>query len=172
MKDRSNNPSHHEWSLLPWSYISLHHQWDFIRWYIPLSNDCGSALIKLVYNKYVRCYITINQFVLSEWRKEGNVLFNNTFNTFYLWLYNDIAKRNHKLPLHKLFLSIGSKGYFICTIPRTGQHIPQSVIPARTRNSSMDPQWRIDPTTYHIYHRAMSRSSCQPITPQQHVFVF
>ena len=24
MKDRSDNPSHHEWALLPWSYILLH----------------------------------------------------------------------------------------------------------------------------------------------------
>ena len=48
MKDRSDDPSHHERTLLPRSYISL--------------------------QAYGR-------------RKEGNVLFNDTFNTFYFLLY-------------------------------------------------------------------------------------
>ena len=61
-------------------------------------------------------------------RKEGNVLFNDTLNTFYLWLYgirhmvkdhSDIEKGNPLLP-HRLLFPINSKGSFICTIPQTG----------------------------------------------------
>ena len=58
-------------------------------------------------------------------RKEGNVLFNNTLNTFYLRLFgvghmvkdhSDSEKRN-PLPPHGLLFPISSKGSFICTIP-------------------------------------------------------
>ena len=61
-------------------------------------------------------------------RKEGNVLFNNTLNTFYLRLYgvrhmvkdhSDIERRNPLLPHRRLF-PISSKGSFICIIPQTG----------------------------------------------------
>ena len=61
-------------------------------------------------------------------RKEGNVLFNDALNTFYLRLYgirhmvNDHSdsERGNLLPPHGLFFSINSKGSFICTIPETG----------------------------------------------------
>ena len=61
-------------------------------------------------------------------RKEGNVLFNDTLNTFYVRLYgvrhmvkdNSDSEKGNPLPLHRLLLSINSKGYFICTIPQTG----------------------------------------------------
>ena len=61
--------------------------------------------------------------------KEGNVLFNNALNTFYLWLYgirhmvkdnSDSEGGNPLLALHGLHFLISSKGYFICTIPQTG----------------------------------------------------
>ena len=61
-------------------------------------------------------------------RKEGNVLFNDTLNTFYLRLYgvrhmvkdhSDSERGNPLLP-HGLLFSINSKGSFICTIPQTG----------------------------------------------------
>ena len=61
-------------------------------------------------------------------RRERNVLFNDTLNTFYLRLYgirhmvkehSDSEKGNLLLP-HRLLLSINSKGSFICTIPQTG----------------------------------------------------
>ena len=60
--------------------------------------------------------------------KEGNVLFNDALNTFYLWLYgvgnmvkdhSDSERGNPLLP-HRLFFPIGSKGSFICIIPQTG----------------------------------------------------
>ena len=62
--------------------------------------------------------------VFYEGRKEGNVLFNDALNTFYLRLYGvrhmvkehfDSDKGN-PLPPH----TINSKGSFICTIPQTG----------------------------------------------------
>ena len=60
-------------------------------------------------------------------RKEGNVLFNDALNTFYLRLYgvghmvkdHSDSERGNPLPPHGLFL-ISSKGSFIHTIPQTG----------------------------------------------------
>ena len=61
-------------------------------------------------------------------RKEGNVLFNDALNTFYLRLYgvghmvkdhSDSERGNSLLP-HGLLFLINSKGSFICTIPQTG----------------------------------------------------
>ena len=61
-------------------------------------------------------------------RKEGNVLFNNALNTYYLRLYgvrhmvkdHSDGEKGNPLPPHKLFFPINSKGSFICTIPQTG----------------------------------------------------
>ena len=63
-----------------------------------------------------------------EDRKEGNVLFNDALNTFYLRLYgvghmvkdHSDSERGNPLPPHGLLFPINSKGYFICTIPQTG----------------------------------------------------
>ena len=60
--------------------------------------------------------------------KEGNVLFNDTLNTFYLWLYgvghmvkdHSDSERGNPLPPHGVLFPINSKGSFICTIPQTG----------------------------------------------------
>ena len=58
-------------------------------------------------------------------RKEGNALFNDALNTFYLRLYgvrhmvkdhSDSERRNPPLP-HRLLFLISSKGCFICFIP-------------------------------------------------------
>ena len=61
-------------------------------------------------------------------RKEGNVLFNDALNTFYLRLYgirhmvkdHSDSERGNLLPPHGLLFPINSKGSFICTIPQTG----------------------------------------------------
>ena len=58
-------------------------------------------------------------------RKEGNVLFNDALDTFYLRLCGvrrmvkdrSDSEKGNPLPL---LLSINSKGSFICTIPQTG----------------------------------------------------
>ena len=61
-------------------------------------------------------------------RKEGNVLFNDVLNTFYLRLYgvghmvkdHSDSERGNPLPPHGLLFSISRKGSFICIIPQTG----------------------------------------------------
>ena len=61
-------------------------------------------------------------------RKEGNVLFNDALNTFYLRLYgvrhmvkdHSDSEKENPLPPHRLLFPISSKGSFICTIPQTG----------------------------------------------------
>ena len=63
-----------------------------------------------------------------EGRKEGNALFNDALNTFYLRLYDvghmrkdhSDSERGNPLPSHGLLFPISSKGSFICTIPHTG----------------------------------------------------
>ena len=65
----------------------------------------------------------------GEWgRKEGNVLFNDALNKFYLRLYgvrhmvkdHSDSEKGNPLPPHRLLFPISSKGSFICTIPQTG----------------------------------------------------
>ena len=67
---------------------------------------------------------------ISGWRgrKEGNVLFNDVFNAFYLRLYgvrhmvNDHSdsERGNPLPPHRRLFQISNKGSFICTILQRG----------------------------------------------------
>ena len=72
---------------------------------------------------------------IQRW-KEGNVLFNDAFNTFYLRLYgvrhmvknHSDSVRGNPLPSHGLLFPINSKVSFICIIPQTGQHIPQYLV--------------------------------------------
>ena len=62
------------------------------------------------------------------YRKEGNVLFNDALNTFYLRLYgvrhmledHSESERGNLLPPHGLLFPTSSKGSFICIIPQTG----------------------------------------------------
>ena len=70
-------------------------------------------------------------------RKEGNVLFNNALNIFYLWLYgvthmvkdHSDSERGNLLPLHGLLFPISSKGSFICIIPDRMAHTTAFVTP-------------------------------------------
>ena len=67
-------------------------------------------------------------FILEEEEEEGNVLFNDALNTFYLRLYSvrhmvkdhSDSEKGNLLPPHRLLFPINSKGSFICTIPHTG----------------------------------------------------
>ena len=60
--------------------------------------------------------------------RDGNVLFNNALNTFYLRLYglrhmvkdHSDSEKGNPLPPNRLLFPINSKGSFICTIPQTG----------------------------------------------------
>ena len=55
-------------------------------------------------------------FFMRSGRKEGNVLFNDTLNTFYLWLYgighmvknHSDSERGNPLPPHRLLFPISS----------------------------------------------------------------
>ena len=77
---------------------------------------------------YIRTYAYIHTYVRMYIRKEGNVLFNDALNTFYLRLYgvghmvkdHSDSERRSPLPPHGLLFPINSKGSFICTIPQTG----------------------------------------------------
>ena len=73
--------------------------------------------------------LMFEQYNNTQTMKEGNVLFNDTLNTFYLQLYgighmvNDHSDRergNLFSPLNGLLFPISSKVFFICTIPQTG----------------------------------------------------
>ena len=72
--------------------------------------------------------VTVTQKVMCVAARERNVIFNNALNTFYLRLYgvrhmvkdHSDSEKGNPLQPHRLFLSINSKGSFICTIPQTG----------------------------------------------------
>ena len=51
------------------------------------------------------------------------------------------SERENPLPPHGLLFPISSKGYFICNIPQTGQHIPRTLL---------HQSWRLD-NTIHIF---------------------
>ena len=77
---------------------------------------------------YMASDIWLRTTQIARGRKEGNVLFNDALNTFYLRLYgvghmvkdHSDSERGNPLPPHRLLLLINSKGSFICTIPQTG----------------------------------------------------
>ena len=109
-------------------------------------------------------------------RTEENVLFNDGLNTFYLRLYgvrhivkdHSDSKRGNPMPPHWLLFPISSKCSFICTNPQQdstyhGQCYTSRGALAGSRNRSMGPPCRIDPTIHRTmseryYHRATSRS--------------
>ena len=71
-------------------------------------------------------------------RKEGNILFNDTLNTFDLRLYgvghmvkdHSDSERGKPAATTWATLSFSSKGSFVCIIiiTQTGQHIPQPLL--------------------------------------------
>ena len=100
--------------------------------------------------------------------KEGNVLFNDALNTFYLRLYgvrhmvkdHSDSERGNPLPAHRLLFPISSKGSLYASSHRRdntyhGLYYTSRGALAGKRNSSMCPPWRIDPTI----HRTMSERS-------------
>ena len=87
----------------------------------PPTNDPVFMNLEVV---HVEINTGINKVLIG--RKEGNVLFNDTRNTFYLRLYgighmvkdhSDSERGNRP---HGLLFLINSKGSFICPIPQTG----------------------------------------------------
>ena len=72
--------------------------------------------------------VTRSSHLVGQRRKEGNVLFNDALNTFYLRLYgvrhmvkdHSDSERGNPLPPQELLFPINSTGSFICIIPQTG----------------------------------------------------
>ena len=113
---------------------------------------------------------------ISWWKEEGNVLFNDTLNTFYLRLYgighmiedhSDSERRNPLPPLPGLLFSIS---IILLYAPSHRQdstyhslcYISHGAL-AETKNTSVGLPWRINPTTHRTmskrsYHGATSRS--------------
>ena len=110
-------------------------------------------------------------------RKEGNVLFNDALNTFYLWLYSVTHMvKDHsdseweETPCHHMSYSFRLAARVLLYASSHRQDntyhslcYTRHEALAGMRNSSMGPPWRIDPTTHHVmsersYHRATSRS--------------
>ena len=111
--------------------IDLSPNWLCRKWtLIPLGYSRNSNFTCV----WFTCFIALIKQCCEEGRKEGNVLFNDALNTFYLRSYGvrnmvkdhgDSQIWNPLLILHGLLFSISSKGSFICTISHTGWHIPQ-----------------------------------------------
>ena len=66
----------------------------------------------------LRHLVTGSRRHFKQGRKEGNVLFNDALNTFYLRLYGvrhmvkDHSERGYTLPPHRLLLPISKQGFF------------------------------------------------------------
>ena len=83
-----------------------------------------------LFHKYSNAYPVVleNNNTIFEEKMEGNILFNDALNTFYLRLYgvghmvkdHSDSERGNPLPPHRLLLPINNKDCFICTIPQTG----------------------------------------------------
>ena len=121
MKDLSDDPSHHEWTLYLWATSRS-------------ERTCSHKELFYVFNKFISfdwsqclCTWSILQQLLER-ERERNVLLNDTLNTFYLRLYgvrhmvknHSDSEKGNPLPPHRLLLLINSKVSFICTIPQTG----------------------------------------------------
>ena len=71
----------------------------------------------------------------TQTRKEGNVLFNDALNTFYLWLFGVVhivkdhsdSERGNPLLPHGLPFQTSRKGSLYAPY-QTGQHIPQCLV--------------------------------------------
>ena len=85
--------------------------------------------LKLTYDHHNELLqLSLDRSQCLQGRKEGNVLFNDALNTFYLRLYgvrhmvkdHSDSERGNSLPSHGLLFPISGKDSFIYTIPQTG----------------------------------------------------
>ena len=97
-------------------------------------------------------YFIVKQGRQYLYRKEGNIIFNDAFNTFYLRLYgvghmvkdHSDSERGNPLPPHGLLFPISSMVFFICIFPQKdnthhGLCYTSCGALAGTRNRSMGP---------------------------------
>ena len=97
-----------------------------------LTKDCRLCTTEYILERG-RC---VNRWCSSENWKEGNVLFNDALNIFYLQLYgvrhmvkdHSDSERGNPLPPYGLLFPIIRNGSFICIIQQTGLHIPRCLL--------------------------------------------
>ena len=103
-----------------------------------------------VLHTFLMTCLFVSQFIFQIfWYLEGNVLFNDALNTFYLRLYgvrhmvkdHSDSERGNQLPSHGLLFTISIKGSFICINTYHGFCYTSRGALAGTRNSSMGPPW-------------------------------
>ena len=145
MKDRSDDPSHHERTLLPRSYLSLlvlMMSWILLmvsyvvtvtgllrlgsssRLSLPRLNS-ASYFFTMLYERAFSPSVTTMSAWISLGRKEGNVLFNYAL-FYYLRLYGvrhmvkeySDSEKGNPLPPYRLLFPINSNVSFICIIPQ------------------------------------------------------
>ena len=147
MKDRSDDPSHHERTLLPRSYLSLLvlvMSWILLmvsyvvtvtgllrlgsssRLSLPRLNSASYFFTMPYEGAFSPSVITMSAWI-SLGRKEGNVLFNYIL-FYYLRLYgvrhivkdHSDSEKGNPLPPYRLLFPINSNVSFICIIPQIG----------------------------------------------------
>ena len=116
MKDRSDDPSHHEQTLLPRSYISLHKHLNSNK-LLTDNNFIVLANLLYLYGKdgifYLSVHLTPFMLICIQHIVKD---------------YSESERGNPLPPLHGLLFLISSKGSFICIIPQTWQYILQPLL--------------------------------------------
>ena len=109
----------------------------------------------------------------STLNKEGNVLFNDALNTFYLRLYgvkhmvkdhSDSERGNPLLP-HRLLFPINSKGSFICIIPYDPDTNLEQICKSHSGDKRQTLTWGIVKLTNILYYQRNKMDFRVVITP-------
>ena len=159
-----------------------HYQWVF---WCSVFVVFSSVFVLKEANTFCKVWSTINTTVTivmhmcTLWRKELNVLFNNTLNTFiYGYMVNDHSSSERGiplLPLHGLYsFQLAARIFYM-------HHATDRIVHntafhgtlAEIRNSSMCPTWRINPiapwATYislcTLWKTQSKRSGCLHVRP-------
>ena len=117
-------------------FVTYRHSCYIISMFVTYRHRCYFIDVMFVTHRH-RCYLINLMFFTYrdscylinsslQGRKEGNVLFNDALNTFYLRLYgvrhmvkdHSYSEKGNPLPPHWLLFPICSKGSFICTMPQ------------------------------------------------------
>ena len=81
-------------------------------------------------SKHAIKIFTMSKNVLRFGRKE--MFYLTTYSTHFIYSYmvkdHSDSEKGNLLPSHRLLFLINSKGYIICIIPQTGEHIPQPLL--------------------------------------------
>ena len=142
MKDRSDDPSHHERMLLPQSYISLHHEGSIRRPIAPWTNALTTELYLAPWRIDPTTHRTMNE--CSYHRATSRSMKDRS----------DDPSHHERMLLPQSYISLHEGSIRRPIAPWTN---------ALTTELHLAP-WRIDPTTHRTmnecsYHRATSRST-------------